>query len=310
MDIDGNLSYNKNTVRSGNFLASLVRFGKETMHRMRKRNRFGGGRSAGPDRWKITGRGMYVSALVVCLLLCGCTRREQLVLETENTLQPVSEPLPPSEERAVPTQEESAAKTSVLEGRVAPAQEESAAQQSAAGRQEESGEPSAFSGTICVHVCGAVVMPAVYELPAGSRVYEAVEAAGGFTEEADESYVNQAEALMDGTKLVIPTTAQTGDMTSQDGQTLLGVIQPVQTWQDAAEGTEAGTAPASSDKININTATEAQLCNIPGIGATRAAAIAAYRQEQGGFARIEDIMNVNGIKEGTYAKIKDSITVN
>ena len=63
-------------------------------------------------------------------------------------------------------------------------------------------------------------------------------------------------------------------------------------------------------KININTATEAQLCDIPGIGATRAAAIAAYRQEHGNFTSIEEIMRVNGIKEGTYEKMKDSITVN
>ena len=69
-------------------------------------------------------------------------------------------------------------------------------------------------------------------------------------------------------------------------------------------------AGASDGRININTATQERLCEIPGIGAVRAAAIVSYRQEHGGFTKIEDIMNVSGIKEGTYVKIKDSIRVN
>ena len=67
---------------------------------------------------------------------------------------------------------------------------------------------------------------------------------------------------------------------------------------------------ADDGKININTASESQLCDIPGIGAVRAAAIASYRQEHGAFETIEDIMKVSGIKQGTYDKIKDSIIVN
>ncbi len=93
-----------------------------------------------------------------------------------------------------------------------------------------------------------------------------------------------------------------------------GVQQDGYGVSDAGTGDGAGrTDPvsvAADGRININTASEAQLCEIPGIGATRAAAIAAYRQEHGGFSSIEEIMNVSGIKEGTYAKIKDRITVN
>ena len=77
-----------------------------------------------------------------------------------------------------------------------------------------------------------------------------------------------------------------------------------------SDGRTDPVSVSADGRININTAPEAQLCEIPGIGATRAAAIAAYRQEHGGFSSIEEIMNVSGIKEGTYAKIKDRITVN
>ncbi len=175
---------------------------------------------------------------------------------------------------------------------------------------------------IWVHVCGAVRKAGVYELPAGSRVFEAVQEAGGFAADADESYVNQAQRLSDGAKLVIPTVEQVeeaaGDSRTEAGR--IGIVEQAGV-QEAGYGVSAAgtgdsdgrTDPVSvsaDGRININTAPEAQLCEIPGIGATRAAAIAAYRQEHGGFSSIEEIMNVSGIKEGTYAKIKDRITVN
>lgn len=185
---------------------------------------------------------------------------------------------------------------------------------SAGERQKED------AAAICVHVCGAVRKAGVYELPAGSRVYEAVSAAGGFAADADESYVNQAQRLSDGSKLVIPTVQQVeeaaADSTAKAGQ--IGIVEQAAMQGDgsgASAGTDAdadpaGTASAAADgRIDINTASESQLCEIPGIGSTRAAAIVAYRQEHGGFSSIEEIMNVSGIKEGTYAKIKDHIKV-
>ncbi len=150
--------------------------------------------------------------------------------------------------------------------------------------------------TIFIHVCGAVRTPGVYELKSGSRVYEAVQAAGGFTDDAEENYVNQAQVLSDGMKLMIPTIEEALAM-PEDGVDM-----------QTAEGT-AGQS-ADDGRININTASEQELCTIPGIGATRAAAIAQYRQEHGNFDSVEDIMKVTGIKEGTYEKIKDSIKVN
>ena len=166
---------------------------------------------------------------------------------------------------------------------------------------------------VYVHVCGAVKQPGVYALEPESRVYEAVMAAGGFTEEADEDYVNQAQPISDGVKLQIPTREEvaTGSVESTAAGITGGSVEST-----AAGITGGGNVPATAEpeilqdgRIDINTATEAQLCGIPGIGATRAAAIAAYRQEHGRFDRIEDIMKVNGIKEGTFEKIKDAIKV-
>ncbi len=148
---------------------------------------------------------------------------------------------------------------------------------------------------IYVHICGAVVNPGVYEVSGDSRVYEGIKSAGGFTEDAYEDYVNQAERMQDGQKIVIPTVEE-AEAKGLDNQSSLAEAQPLQ--EDGAE-----------KRVNINTATESELCAINGIGAGRAAAIVKYRQTNGNFTATEDIMKVSGIKEGTYEKIKDWITV-
>ncbi len=151
---------------------------------------------------------------------------------------------------------------------------------------------------IYVHVCGAVLRSGVYELEAGSRVYEAVQAAGGFAEDADRNYVNQAQELGDGIKLVIPTLEEAA-----------ANIQAGITEDTFPAGAEGDGQAAEGGRININTASETQLCEIPGVGKTRAAAIIAYREAHGGFQKPEDIMQVDGIGEGMYGKMKDSIRV-
>ena len=145
---------------------------------------------------------------------------------------------------------------------------------------------------ICVHVCGAVNDPGVYYLEGGSRVYEAVEMAGGLLEDAAQEYVNLARELSDGEQIYIPT------------------------YEEASEqGLEIGSAGSSTDSsasdglININTATSEELQTLPGIGQTKAEAIIAYREDNGDFSSIEDITNVSGIGESTYENIKDYITV-
>jgi competence protein ComEA len=259
--------------------------------------------------------------LAAAVFLCsGCTKKSELLFDAED-VSTVEYSADTGE-----TENAEAADSAVYEDTSAAAE---TGQQSET--PEEASDSDAEQQEICVHVCGAVVNPGVYVLSAGSRVYEAVDAAGGFTEEAHKSYVNQAQKLPDGVQLVIPTVEQVEEVQQAEAQgqadagaaeentaetsfvaMRIGIIEAESV--DTAE-TATGTATASSlsgddGKININTASESELCSIPGIGTTRAAAILAYRQEHGSFQSIEDIMNVSGIKQGTYDKIKDSIKVN
>lgn len=169
--------------------------------------------------------------------------------------------------------------------------------------EETSGQPVVFveDAKITVHVCGAVQSCGVYELGEGSRVMDAVLAAGGFLEDADEEYVNLATLLADGDKVRIPTQNETAELAAGDGISEVGgVIGP---------GSMEETENAVQKKVNINTADAQELCTLPGIGQTRAESILSYRNEHGGFVRIEDIMQVSGIKENSFEKIKDKITV-
>ena len=154
---------------------------------------------------------------------------------------------------------------------------------------------------IYVHICGAVAAPGVYELEADSRVFEGIEAAGGFSEDACEDYVNQAGRLTDGERLVIPTMEEI-EAAKADGTYTFG--------NETSGAEQSGSAGSETGLVNINTASESELGAISGIGAGKAAAIVKYRQENGSFSSVEDIMKVSGIKEGTYEKIKDKITVN
>lgn len=136
--------------------------------------------------------------------------------------------------------------------------------------------------TILVYVCGAVTEPGVVEIPEGARVVDAIALAGGMTQEADESYINLAGKLTDGEKLYVPTCAEAKEWKQQEGQEKL---------------------------ININTADKEELCELSGIGDSKAEDILAYRKKHGYFHTKEELMKVPGIKENLYEKIKDRITV-
>ena len=148
------------------------------------------------------------------------------------------------------------------------------------------------SGMLCVYVCGAVNNSGVYYLEAGSRVHEAVEMAGGLTEDAAEEYINLAQELEDGQQVYIPTLEEALEQGLSIGSSA------------SSSGTDS-----SDGLININTATSEQLQTLSGIGESKAAAIISYREENGDFGSIEDIKNVSGIGDSTYEKIKDYITV-
>lgn len=151
---------------------------------------------------------------------------------------------------------------------------------------ETKSEDAAF---IYVYVCGAVNNPDVYEAKEGSRLFEVIEMAGGFTSEADRASLNLARTVADGEQIVVYTTEETAN-----NMTLVSEMQAVQQ--------EGGL-------VNINKASVAELTAISGIGESRAKAIIDYREKNGGFASIEDIKKVDGIKDGLFSKIKDYITV-
>ena len=147
------------------------------------------------------------------------------------------------------------------------------------------------SSLIKVFVCGAVEQPGVYSVPAGSRLFEAIGLAGGMRADADPDYLNQARVLTDGEQIRVPTRAETEGMETPPAQT------------------SAVGGGSSDGKVNINTADIEELQTLSGIGETRAKAIISYRETNGAFERIEEIMNVSGIKTALFNTIKDDITV-
>lgn len=154
---------------------------------------------------------------------------------------------------------------------------------------------------IIVHVCGAVQTPGVYELEIQSRVMDAVLAAGGFSSEADTEYANLATVLVDGSKVRIPTKEETAHMSQIEKDTSDNGVITMQKQEN--------TGKDDCSMVNINTADLELLCTLPGIGQTRAKSILDYRSEHGPFLKIEDIMLVSGIKESSFQKIKEYITI-
>lgn len=159
-------------------------------------------------------------------------------------------------------------------------------------------QPAPTVAPIAVDVTGAVPRPGLYKFPEGSRVQDAIDAAGGLLAEADPTSLNLAARLEDGQQLAIPYK---------------GGAAPTQ--GPAFSFSAPGAIPTSSnsestgDLVNINTATAEELDTLPGIGPTTAQKIIAYRDLNGPFARIEDIVNVPGIGPSTFDEIKSLITV-
>ena len=145
---------------------------------------------------------------------------------------------------------------------------------------------SAEPETIYVYICGHVKEPDVYALTAGTRLYEAIKAAGGALEDADLQQLNLADQLTDGQRIYVPAEGETAA---------------------SAEYTEDKT---SNGLVNINTATVQQLQTLPGIGQAKANAIVAYREANGNFSSIEDLRKVPGIKEGVFGQVQSLICVN
>lgn len=147
---------------------------------------------------------------------------------------------------------------------------------------------------LAVYVCGAVQCPDVYYLETGSIKQQALLAAGGFAEGAATEYVNLAEPVADGEKLYFPYADEIERTDILDG----------------TAGNDAEKTDGHETKINLNTATKEELMTLSGIGESKADAIIRYRDEHGSFQSVEELMQVNGIKGGTYDNVKDYVIVN
>ena len=158
-------------------------------------------------------------------------------------------------------------------------------------------EPSPTKVPIEVHVVGAVVRPGVYSLPEGSRVQDAIDAAGGLLSEVDASSINLAAKVEDGQQLQIGPGGAVSASPTKVGGAPFSVVP-----------TQPGTDTSSGDLIDINTASLDELESLPGIGPTTAQNIIAYRNAHGPFQQIEDILNVPGIGPSTFDSIQDLIT--
>lgn len=167
-------------------------------------------------------------------------------------------------------------------------------------------EEAAEKARIVVDVAGAVSRPGILILEEGSRVYEALEQAGGVTSEGDLRDVNLAAELLDGEKLYVPSAKEY----PEEGDP--GPGQPaeptIKNAGSAAEKNGAGGSNAAK-KVNINTADEAELQRLSGVGPATARRILDYRSEKGRFKKIEDIMNVKGIGSKSFEKMKEMISV-
>ncbi|WP_165064413.1 helix-hairpin-helix domain-containing protein [Marisediminicola senii] len=156
------------------------------------------------------------------------------------------------------------------------------------------GSAAAGAGAgIFVHLLGAVNRPGLYELRAGDRAIDAVAAAGGFTAEADQAQLNLARLLTDGEQIYVP---------------VIGEVPAAPPGAGGGAGA-AGTAGGVPGKVNLNTADEAALDTLPGVGPATARAILEWREANGRFTAVEDLLAVSGIGDKTFADLKDLVTV-
>lgn len=162
-----------------------------------------------------------------------------------------------------------------------------------------------------VYVCGAVNNPGVYDVYDDARIIDAIEAAGGMLEDAGAEYLNLASSIKDGQKIYVPTKQEIEEAIGGNGTVSanVNIISPQLTMMDESNGDAKDASGATKDLVNINTADATTLMTLPGIGQSKADKIIAYRQKNGGFNSIEDIMLVGGIKEGLFNKVKDYISV-
>ena len=215
-----------------------------------------------------------ILAAMLVFLLCGCNHRDTEYKLSDSTGGSTAETVFGNQKEVDEEQTVS---------------EKSAGETTGIPEKREAQE-AAPEETVQVYICGAVASPGVYTLPGGSRVVQAVEAAGGFLPDAEEKILNLARKIEDGEQI----TEEAENMESTE------------TLQQNTGGTEQASG---SGKVNLNTAGKEELMTLSGIGESRADAIIAYREANGPFGSVEEIMNIEGIKEKMFEKIRGSIEV-
>ena len=285
-------------------------------------------------------RSVLLTGLVLlCLPLCSCSDKRDELWLSDSFLSPVpeaskqgkavtAETTPAYETAGIPAQSSAGETAGIPEGSSAGGTAGIPEQSSAGGTADIPAQSSA-GGTagipaqspipVYVDVAGAVRYPGVYTLPDGSRVFEAIDAAGGFEANAASSALNQALPVYDGEQVYVPTLEEAEHKTAASAaqETVFpeyaAYAYPASPSRPegipmAEDSNKAAAGIGSTGKVNINCANEAELATLHGIGQTRARAIIEYRTANGPFTEIEDIMKISGIKQGIFSKIKDQIT--
>ena len=209
------------------------------------------------DKKKIKKNIMIFILSVICLMFTSCNKNDDILMEIEE--------LSKDDQKEIPDEKDEI---------------------------NETGKPDMkeIEEYVYVHVCGAVNSPGVYKLKTPVRVYEAIDSAGGITDEGCEEVINQAREIVDGEQIYIPTfeEKENGNYINEQSSDVTQVNDGI---------------------ININTASEEQLMTLPGIGQAKAASIINYRNDNGKFSSIEELKNIEGIKDGVFNKIKDKIII-
>lgn len=193
---------------------------------------------------------------------------------------------------------------------------EASAVSSSSEAKEEKKEPS----LLAVDVKGAVRFPGLYYVEEGARVYDVIQLAGKFTEEADPSRINLAEKVIDGAVVYVPAKQSSkeqengrespntaGTQRAPEAPVESAIILPI--GGEGSRGTQESSASGQGARININTAGLAELQTLPGIGPARAQAIIAYREKNGPFQDISELKKVGGIGPKTFEKLQEMVTV-
>ena len=219
-----------------------------------------------------------MAAAVVATAFCGCGSRDEEIV-----------PLEPANTSA----------GIIAEDKTASVPEDA----KAGGNLEES------HAKVTVYVCGAINDPDVYVLPEGSRLIDAVNTAGGLNDDACIELLNLATPVADGQKIYIPTRDEVEEAIAQGDELYGATVNITANTPGANNDNDVSGQNSAPNLVNINTADSATLMTLPGIGQSKADKIIAYREANGGFSCIEDIMLVGGIKEGLFNKVKDKICV-